>query len=90
MPKHIHFIQKQSKDRQLFKSIILINNYIFLKTLDRTGYSCSVPLNIIIGVDNYTLRNGTKFRNGIAKKFLTEKKNKKKQVNVQEGIFFYQ
>ena len=25
----------------------------------RSGYSCSVPLNIITGVDNYTLRNGT-------------------------------
>ena len=29
-----------------------------LEAESRTGYSCSVPLNIIIGVDNYTLRNG--------------------------------
>ena len=30
-----------------------------LEAESRTGYSCSVPINIIIGVDNCTLRNGT-------------------------------
>ena len=44
------------------------NNFFFffffffadlLEAESRFGYSCFVPLNIIIGVDNYTLRNGT-------------------------------
>ena len=48
---------------------------------------CSVPLNIIIGVDNYTLRNGAEQSLEMAKHKL-KKKNNKGQANLQEGDFY--
>ena len=60
----------------------------FLEAESMNGYSCSVPLNIILSVDNYTLRNGTE-RNKVLKwqtqTFLLKKKTTKGQINVQAG-----
>ena len=51
-------------------------------------YYCSVPLNIIISVDNYTLWKGTEQSFEMATQTLLFKKTTKGQVNVQEGYFY--
>ena len=50
-------------------------------------YSCSVPLNIIIGVGNYTLRNGTEQSLEMAKHKHFFFGKKKKDVNFHEVFF---
>ena len=42
---------------------VRVHYFNLLEAENMTGYYCSVPLNIIIGVDNYTLRNGTRLIN---------------------------
>ena len=42
-----------------FDSLTICFFNLLLETESSSRYFCSVPLNIIISVDNYTLRNGT-------------------------------
>ena len=56
-----------------------------LEVESSSGYFCSVPLNVIIDVDNYTLRNGTRLIN--AKIQTIYSKTTKGQETVQEDQF---